>query len=221
MPHASVVVVVCMHAFFLFFFFVLDKYFSTVREDKSFFNCIFFTFKFPLEVIPIGFAQVVVLETEPAPFLTLVSIDGRLTREYHRPPDSWSASSHEPFGSGWLPTPSDLVPPPRRAPGAVRVGRLPRLSFGKDNLLHGRGVGVVDLSDLQTAASHVREGGGLGTFGVLALWPSPESNDSQFGKALQRGRRFALRLHSKNVVEDGVQEASGSFVRALPREQRG
>ena len=111
--------------------------------------------------------------------------------------------------------------PPPGAPGAVRVGRLPRLSFGKDNLLHGRGVGVVDLSDLQTAASHVREGGGLGTFGVLALWPSPESNDSQFGKALQRGRRFALRLHSKNVVEDGVQEASGSFVRALPREQRG
>ncbi len=172
-------------------------------------------------MIPIGFAQVVVLETEPAPFLTLVSIDGRLTREHHRPPDSWSASSHEPFGSGWLPTPSDLVPPPPGAPGAVRVGRLPRLSFGKDNLLHGRGVGVVDLSDLQTAASHVREGGGLGTFGVLALWPSPESNDSQFGKALQRGRRFALRLHSKNVVEDGVQEASGSFVRALPREQRG
>ena len=170
-------------------------------------------------MIPIGFAQVVVLETEPASFLTLVSIDGRLTREHHRPPDSWSASSHEPFGSCWLPTPSDLVPP--GAPGAVRVGRLPRLSFGKDNLLHGRGVGVVDLSDLQTAASHVREGGGLGTFGVLALWPSPESNDSQFGKALQRGRRFALRLHSKNVVEDGVQEASGSFVRALPREQRG
>ncbi len=74
-------------------------------------------------MIPIGFAQVVVLETEPASFLTLVSIDGRLTREHHRPPDSWSASSHEPFGSGWLPTPSDLVPPP---PG-------PQEPFGLDD----------------------------------------------------------------------------------------
>merc|ERR1711959_626344 len=78
---------------------------------------------------------------------------------------------------------------PTRGPRSRSGWTTSTTLFGKDNLLHGRGVGVVDLSDLQTAPSLVREGGGLGKFGVLALWPSPESNNSQFGKALQRGRR--------------------------------